>query len=172
MIRTILVPLDGSESGERALPLAGELAGGLNARLVLVCVAGRETALDVTFTDQDRQLIAEQYAGVTEEEHVLSTDPRMVEHAQGQVRAIAEAERYLAKVAARLAEQGIAAGTAVPYGKAVEGILTEIDVCNADLVVIATHPHSRLRRLAGGGVAQELAARSRAPVLFVPGARP
>src|SRR5512143_2964366 len=110
MIRTILVPLDGSPTGEAALPLAGELARGLNARLVLVCVAGPETALDLAFTDQDRQLIAEQYAGVTEEEHVLSTDPRMVEHAQGQVRAIAEAERYLAGVAGRLADQGIMAG--------------------------------------------------------------
>jgi nucleotide-binding universal stress UspA family protein len=168
MIRTILVPLDGSETGERALPVSSELARALEARLVLVCVAGAETALDLAFTDQDRQAIALQYTGVTEEDHLLSTDPRMVEHAQGQVRAIAEAERYLAGVAARLVQGGITAATAVPYGKAVEGILTEIDVCAADLVVIATHAHSRLRRMVGGGLAHELSARSLVPVLLVP----
>jgi nucleotide-binding universal stress UspA family protein len=172
MIRTILVPLDGSEAGARALPLSCELARGLDARLFLVCVAGPETALDLALTNQDRQGIAEQYSGVTEEDHLLSTDPWMVEHAQEQVRAVAEAERYLAGVAARLAQEGINAEIAVPYGKAVEGILTEIDVCAADFVVVATHAHSRLRRMVGGGVAQELSARSRVPVLLVPCEQP
>ena len=38
MIKKILVPLDGSELAERALPYAGELAAALGAELVLLGV--------------------------------------------------------------------------------------------------------------------------------------
>ncbi len=62
MIRTILVPLDGSEFAEHALQLSCELARGLNARLVLVCVAGPEAKLEQDLTEQDRRVIQEQYA--------------------------------------------------------------------------------------------------------------
>ena len=168
MIRTILVPLDGSALSERVLPLARELACGLSARVVLVCVAGEGLQLDLTLTEEDRRAIAEQYAGVREEDHALSTDPRMVEHAQKQVRAIAEAERYLAAVAARLGAEGLAVEATVPYGSAVDGILTEIDVHSADLVVMSTHGRSQLRQLIGGSVARGLLARSPVPVLLAP----
>lgn len=168
MIRTILVPLDGSAPGERVLPLARELARGLSARVVLVCVAGEGSQLDLSFTEEDRQAVAEQYSGVREEDHALSIDPRMVEHAQKQVRAIAEAERYLSAVAERLAGEGLAVEAAVPYGSAVEGILTEVDVHSADLVVMSRHGRSQLRQLIGGSVAQGVLARSPVPVLLAP----
>ena len=39
MYHTILVPMDGSSFGERALPMATTLARAMNARLVVVCAA-------------------------------------------------------------------------------------------------------------------------------------
>ncbi len=168
MIQTILVPLDGSPFSENALPLAIDLRNAFNAQLVLVCVAGNETALDRGFTQADRRAIAEKYANITEEDHLLSTNPRMVEHAQKQVRAVDQAKHYLASMAGRLADQGVQAGLAVPYGSAVEGILTEIELHSADLVVMATRNISGLSRVFEKSVTQELISRSPVPVLVVP----
>ena len=168
MIRTILIPLDGSAFSERALTVGSELAHALSARLVLVCVAGPDLALESDFTDGDQRAIAEKYAGVREEEHLLSTDPRMVEHMQGQVRAVAEAEAYLACVANRLAGTNIQVEVGVPYGPAAEGILTEIDLHSADLVIMSTHNRSGFSRMIGQSVTLAVIDRSRVPVMLVP----
>ncbi len=168
MIRTILVPLDGSEFSERALPVACELAQALEAKIVIISVAGAGSALERTFTSEDRRGISEQYADVREEDHRLSTDPRMVERTQEQVRAVAEGERYLAGIAARLAKTGLPVETGVPYAAAAEGILTEIGLHSADLVVMSTHGRSGLNRLIGGSVALDVLTRSPVPVLLVP----
>jgi nucleotide-binding universal stress UspA family protein len=168
MLRTIIIPLDGSVFSERALPLGKELACAFGARLILVCVAGARTAPEWNFTDEDRRAIAEQYADVREEDHVISTDIRMVEHAQGQVRAVAEAERYLQRVAVRIAEPGIPVEIAIPYGSAAEGILTEIEIHTADLVIMSTHGRSGVSQLIGGSVTLAVLARSTVPVLLVP----
>ncbi len=168
MIRSVLIPLDGSQFAERAIPVGSELAQALAASVVLVCAAGREMALDSSLNEADRRWVAEQYAGVREEDHALSTDPRMVEHTQGQVRAIAEAEAYLSTVAARLVAEGLSVETAVPYGAAAEGILTEIGLHSAGLVVMAAHSRSGLGRFAPGSVAQAVLARCPVPVVLVP----
>lgn len=168
MIKTILVPLDGSPRSENALPIALDLVRVLNSKLVLVCVAGDETSLDTRFTQGDRNAIAEKYANVTEEDHLLSTNPRMVEHAQRQVRAITAAEEYLSIVATRLATEGIRVETAVPFGGAVEGILTEIELHTADLIVMATETKSALGGIFEKSVAFALLTRSPIPILVIP----
>lgn len=168
MIQTILIPLEGSTFSERALPVGLELARTLHARLVLVCVAEAGRAAEWNFTDEDRQAISEQYAHVHEEEHVLSTDTRMVERIQGQVRAVDEAERYLQSIAARITEPGIQVEIAVPYGAPAEEILKEIEIRFADLVVMSTHGRSGVSRLIGGSVTIGVLAHSPVPVLLVP----
>lgn len=168
MIQTILVPLDGSPFSERALSTSCDLAHALNARLVLVCVAGPGTDLGKSISEQDRIAIDEQYASVREEDHTLSVDPLMVEHAQRQVTEVAEAERYLAGIAARLTGEGMRVETAVPYGRAADGILTEIELRKADLVVMSSHGRSGLARLIAGSVTQAVISRSPVPVMVVP----
>jgi nucleotide-binding universal stress UspA family protein len=168
MIKTILVTLDGSEFSERALPVGLDLAKAFEARIVLVCVAGVESALPRELTKEDHRAISEQYANVTEEEHLLSTYPGMVEKAQGQIHAVAEAGHYLASIAAKLAETGIPVEWATPYGPAAEGILTEIDLHLADLVVMCTHGRSGLDRLISGSIASAVLTHSPVPVLMVP----
>lgn len=84
-----------------------------------------------------------------------------------QVRAVAEAEGYLQGVARRLAEEAVVAEVAVPYERPVEGILTEIALRQADLVVLSTHGRSGLGRVVYGSVAEAVLARSPVPVLLV-----
>jgi nucleotide-binding universal stress UspA family protein len=153
---------------ERALPMALELACTLKAQLVLVCVAGDELQLHRGLTDEDRKAVSEQYANIREEDHLLSTEPGIVERAQEQVRAVAQAEEYLANTAARLLESGLHIEVTVPFGAALEGILTEIDLHSADLVVMSTHERSGIIRLISGSVASAVLAHSPVPVLLVP----
>lgn len=168
MIQTILVPLDGSHFSEHALGLSCELARALAARIVLVCVAGPGLALSQNLTDQDRQEIASQYAGIREEEHLLSFDPHRIERTQQQVRAIAEAERYLASIVERLTKEGLEIDAGIPYGEAAAGILTEIELRSADLVVMAAHARTGLGHLVVHSVSQAVVAGSPVPVLLIP----
>ena len=168
MVKVILLALDGSKSSERALPVGCELARALSAKLVLVCVAGPDAVVNQALTEQDRQEIAEQYAGIREEDHLLSFDPRRVEHVQEQVRVRAEVERYLEKVKKEIEATGLDVETAVPYGPAAEGILTEVEVRAADLVVMATHGRTGLRFLREGSVAQAVLKRCTVPVMIIP----
>ena len=55
----------------------------------------------------------------------------------------------------------------MPYAAAAAGILTEIDVQNADLVIMCTHGRSGLGRWIYGSVAEEVLAHSPVPVLLV-----
>ncbi|HEY3344994.1 MAG TPA: universal stress protein [Anaerolineaceae bacterium] len=84
------------------------------------------------------------------------------------MRAVAGAEEYLTGVASRLAEANVQVEVGVPFGPAVEGILTEIGLYSADLVVMSTHGRSGISRMIGGSVAQAVLARSSVPVLLVP----
>lgn len=168
MIRVILLALDGSRSSERSLPVGGELARALSAKLVLVCVAGPDAAVNQTLTEQDRQDIAGQYAGIREEDHLLSVDPRRVEHAQEQVRAVAEAEWYLERVRKNPELQDLSVETAVPYGPAAEGILTEVELRSADMVILVTHGRTALRFLREGSVAQAVLKHCPVPVMVIP----
>jgi nucleotide-binding universal stress UspA family protein len=136
MYRTILVPLDGSSFGERALPMATALARTTGARLVLVRAA---------------------WATVTP-----GMDPT-----EPQVRAVEECRTYLAGVAQWLADAGFDADIAVPYGQPADGILLEIELRHADLVVMGTHGRSGLGRWIYGSVAEAVLAHSPIPIVFV-----
>lgn len=92
--------------------------------------------------------------------------------ADAQVAAVSEAETYLEKIAARLAQEGVSVETAVPYGEAVEAIAEEVRLRQADLVVMATHGRSGIGRLVYGSVAKGVLVRSGVPVLLVRAWRP
>jgi nucleotide-binding universal stress UspA family protein len=87
--------------------------------------------------------------------------------AEAQCQAVKEAQAYLWAVAAGLSEQGLSIEVAVPYGDAAESILLEVGLHSADLVVMCTHGRSGLGRWIYGSVAEQVLARSPAPVLLV-----
>ncbi len=89
-----------------------------------------------------------------------------VDPTEDQVKAVREAEDYLATIAAQLARQGVVE-TAVFYGEPVEAILEETRLRKADLVVMATHGRSGVSRWVYGSVAEAVLAESPVPVLLV-----
>lgn len=160
MYRTILVPLDSSSFGERALPVAAALARTTGGKLVLVRAASASILPGAHSADlQGRQ--------IQKEELFVSADAGGAGRAAAQIRAVEEAELYLRRIVDRLAVQGVRAEIAVPYAAAAEGILTEIDVQSADLVIMCTHGRSGLGRWIYGSVAEEVLAHSPVPVLLV-----
>lgn len=85
-----------------------------------------------------------------------------------QVQAVNEAKAYLSGIAGTLSEQGLKVEVAVPYDDPADGILLEIGLRGADLVVMCTHGRSGLGRWIYGSVAEQVLKRSPVPVLLVP----
>jgi nucleotide-binding universal stress UspA family protein len=122
-LERVVVPLDGSERGEQALPVVQALAAG--------CVVRVATLLRVITAPEER----------------------------------AEAERYLAAVAARLSGKQLTWGCRVEQGQPASVI---VDVAGADaLVVMATHGRMGLLRQGLSEVAERVGHSATAPVLLV-----
>jgi nucleotide-binding universal stress UspA family protein len=142
----IVVPLDGSELAETALPYAALLAAALHTHLVLVTAwEGSESGLGPT---------------------LLAVATEIEKGAQGHF------TQYLDGVRARYgrADQTRAI---VRAGDAVETILAVADETGARMLAIATHGHSGLGRWLYGSTAGRLLRGSHVPILAVgPHVRP
>ncbi len=138
MFSTLLVPLDGSELAERALPYAVSLAKPRDARVVLVRVAlaPAPATLDGATLEQD------------------------------QAAAIGEAENYIAGIAEKL-RGTVNIQTVVPYGRAAAGIIDTINQFGPDAVIMATHGRTGLAHLLLGSVAEAVIAGSSVPVFTI-----
>jgi nucleotide-binding universal stress UspA family protein len=84
-----------------------------------------------------------------------------------QVQVIREAETYLAALADQVASRGLTVETGVPYGPASSWILGEIELRDADLVVMATHDRTGPDRWVHGSVAETVVSRAAVPVMVV-----
>jgi len=79
-----------------------------------------------------------------------------------------EQREFLGKVVAELEESGVKARVRIGIGGPVEGILEAAETEEVDLIVIATHGRSGLRRLMLGSVAEGVLRRTQCPVLVCP----
>jgi nucleotide-binding universal stress UspA family protein len=141
MIRSILVPLDGSTFGEHALPLAASLARRAAAVLHLVHV--------------HQSIPPTTIAGVAVMD-TLELHLRQDEQA------------YLADVARRLTDVGpVQVKTALLDGEVEPAIRAHAALVEADLVVMSTHGRGALGRFWLGSVADELVRDLPRPVLVV-----
>lgn len=141
MYRCIVAPVDGTEFGEHALPLAATLARRFGATLHLAHV------------------------------HVPLIAPSGVESVAfaGEWTEIAkERERaYLQDVAARVeAVHGVRTAPALVDGPVADALERHARECRAQLVVMSCHGHLRFRRLWHRGVAEHLARTLPVPVLL------
>jgi nucleotide-binding universal stress UspA family protein len=143
MFSTLVVPLDGSQLAERALPYAIRLAQASHARLVLMQAALAPPSATLDGADWERQ----------------------------QLQAIAEARAYLSGMAERTSAHVGGVEVAVPYGRPTDCILETIATFQADGVVMTTHGRTGFDHLLHGSVTEALLARSNVPV-FVVYARP
>ena len=143
MYTRIVVPLDGSELAEHALPFAEEMSCLTGAPIHLVRVIDpipNGVALYGALVDGAAYALAEQ----------SDRD---------------EAELYLATIAADLSERAFNPSTEVRIGSPSEEVAGGL--AGTDLLVIASHGRAGLPRLVLGSVAEDVLRLSPAPVLMV-----
>lgn len=100
------------------------------------------------------------------------SDPNFVFQVPEYERALrADAERQLARLAAGVADEGIAARTAVGHGDAGSEIVRLAREDVADLIVIATHGMTGWRHVMFGSVAEKVVRLAGRPVLTIPALR-
>jgi len=145
MYEKILVPLDGSELAEVALPYAEELAGRLGSEVRLLYVSEPAEASYRRMHQFYMQKVAE-----------------ATKHA---------AERYAEKPG----EKAIKVESRILVGNPAEEIVDYADKADIGLIVMATHGHSGIKRWAlGGSVADKVVRATKQPVAIIRarGARP
>ena len=147
-LKTILVPVDFSQSSLDALKVARKLAVAHEAELVLFhCVP---------FADYVP-------AGTLESTVVLS-----VALGDAQKKVSGEAKKRLQALVDEMNEAGEKARFIVGNQSVVPGILEEADGCSASLIVLSSHGRSGFQKLFYGSVAESLIGRSEIPLLVIP----
>ncbi len=149
MYERILVPLDGSKVGEAALPevesLLAKLAPDTQVEVTLIQVIS-----DITY------------------DFLTDDGAAQLPYDQGDLQKIEQAARnYLEKVAARFREKGIQVKIIVTEGHAAEEIVKAAKTINADLIAMASHGRSGLRRWALGSITDKVLHESPVSVLTV-----
>jgi nucleotide-binding universal stress UspA family protein len=139
MYKRALIPLDGSAVAESIVPFILEIAGPLDMQVALVRVIVPSPPLAV------------EGAVVFDEFEKLRAD----------------AEAYLAGVAAELRTKGVRVTTTVRQGEPVEQILAAAQDAEADLIAMTTHGRSGLSRLLFGSIAAAVLARAEIPVFMM-----
>ncbi|SRR5581483_3871813 len=148
MYAHILVPLDGSEMSEAALPHAEGLALKLGSRVLLLRVAN----LPATLIGEVAPMGGPMPPELIEDAIQAETD---------------EARDYLTKVAQRFKDAGLQAEWEVVEGDPGRAIIDTAHQREADLIVMATHGRSGIQRLVLGSVADRVLRESHLPLLLV-----
>jgi nucleotide-binding universal stress UspA family protein/predicted transcriptional regulator len=144
--KTLLVPLDGSEESEAALPWATKLAQERGLSLTLASVA--EYPNYATGAGFDESMSVEVY------EQVLKTEEE-------------EAVSCLNRAQAQLADAGLQVEAIMRDGRAAFTLLDLADERSAALIVIASHGRSGFKRVVLGSVAKQLVSHTSIPVFLV-----
>ncbi len=139
MIHQILIPLDGSTLAEAVLPHASRLAKAFGSEALVLRVVGTR---------------------LSEVGHYIDTFDWRLKRV--------EAERYVERIAAGLAEDGVRAKSEVAVGRASEQILATARRAQADLVVLTTHGEGGRSEFHVSGTAAKVVGPAECSVLLVP----
>jgi nucleotide-binding universal stress UspA family protein len=140
-IKTILVPLDGSQTAEAALPYAEAIAGATGAAVHLLAVVESEAG-----GPAGRPLQVRQYLGRIGQEAMTA---------------------YLDLTAGALRERGITAATTVVTGDPADEITAAAEDTPDAIIVMATHGRGGLDRWLIGSVADKVMRTATRPTLLV-----
>jgi len=143
MFQCILVPLDGSERAEQALPIAARIAHASGGSLLLVRVADLSADPASQFPEPLIDL-----------EVVLQTER-------------ANATAYLEGIAASDILEGLGIVMHVAEGKPEQALLSVAQTMHADLIVMNSHGYTGLARWILGSVARHIERHSSVPVLIL-----
>jgi nucleotide-binding universal stress UspA family protein len=165
MFQKILVPLDGSEMGEKVLPYVETLALSLKATVVLLRVeplpkgrsGGAFKAAVAYMTDMR---LPRSETDVDMARHPVYRESEMASLE-------AEAKSLLMPVAERLREKGVQVEVAVVFGRPAGGILQFAESEKVDLIVMATHGEGGASPWAYGPTTERVARRATVPVMLV-----
>jgi nucleotide-binding universal stress UspA family protein len=150
-LRRILVPLDGSPLARQALPHACQLAGQAHGELLLLTITAPQHR-----SGHEIMVPEQQASGLQDEARTLRATL---------------SEQLLNEVAPFMEGQGepkLAVTPLVAHGSNVaEAIIEAAERNHADLVVMATHGYSGLRRWALGSVADSVLHACQKPLLLV-----
>jgi len=146
MYERILVPLDGSELAEVAIPYVGELASRLKSQATLF------------------QAVLLSYPVLTVGD-VISWIPPYTERDIEQLKA--DTKKYLEKAGEALKGKGIPAKSEVAIGDPAKEIVDYADEHDIGLIIMATHGRSGIKRWAIGSVADKVARYARQPVMII-----
>ncbi|MFN8470635.1 MAG: universal stress protein [Anaerolineae bacterium] len=140
----LLVPLDGSTFAETVLPHAAEIARALDWTIVLMQAVAPSAGAAASSTVDDP----------AQDGPAPNTDE-------------ADAQRYLAGIAAGVKAEGLRVQTMVRLGSPTSAILDEERAAGMGLIAMATHGRTGLPRLFLGSVASSVLRRGGLPLLLV-----
>ncbi len=144
LLSRILLPLDGSEAGEAAVPYIGELMSRLESEVILFGV-------------------------IPAEQHIRTVGGLdYFLYPEGQIKVLKkEASEYLDKVYRRLKRRRGEARVEVRVGDIAQEIIRFAQKARASLIAISSHGHSGIERWVFGSTAQKVVQASRTSVLLV-----
>jgi len=145
----ILIPLDGSEVGEAALPYVKKLLADLSPRVKLEFILMRVVSLRSHYVPVGDTMAPVAYTEVE----------------MGQIKR--RSLSYLSKVGKGLKDKGAVVEKRVEVGNAAEEIIRMADEMDVDLIAMSTHGRSGISRWAFGSVTDKVLHGARKPVLVV-----
>jgi nucleotide-binding universal stress UspA family protein len=145
MLTKALLPLDGSEVGEAALPYVEDLAVRLKTEVTIL------------------QVVEPKYFVMGAEPWVY-TPPYWPEWLESMKES---ARTYLAGIEQRLKAKGVVASSRIEMGAAAEQIIEVAEQVDADVIAMSTHGRSGIARWALGSVADRVLYYGNIPLLLV-----
>jgi nucleotide-binding universal stress UspA family protein len=166
MLQKILVPLDGSELGEKAVMVHVEaLALALKARVILLRVETLPRGWSGGAFRAAAAFLADVKLPRSETDLEMTQHPIYKDSEMASLKA--EAQSALMPVAERLREKGIEVETAVIFGRPAGGILQYAESEKVDLIVMGTHGEGGPSPWAFGPTADRVARRATVPILLI-----
>lgn len=144
MYSRIVIPLDGSELSETALETAIEFSRRFDAPLHVMRVVDSQSLEQL-----GGSAVSFNYSGLAD---ILEAETD-------------DAKEYIASLVSRLESDGLTVTHDVRIGPVARGILSELQ--GGDLVVMASHGRTGIRRWVLGSVAEEVMRHADVPVLLV-----
>lgn len=148
-MKTLLVPLDFSDTTDRVLAEASEIARALEARLLLVHIVEPVAT----------------YVPVGASMDVIAAAPPQPAEMQD----LSADEARLRSLAQPLAATGLPVECLAIVGLAVDDILDQAAKCEASYIVLGSHGHGALYHLFSGSVVNGVLKRATCPVVVIPG---
>lgn len=142
MFKRILVPLDGSERAEQALPVAARMARGSGGSVILMQVV-------------DVATFSYSYLAFSPMGNIMETS-------------LDEARKYLNDMATSAMFNGVTTEVHIPFGSASSQILAVADSTQADSIVLTSKGYTGMTRWVLGSVAEYVVRHASLPVLLLP----